>query len=966
MVTARQITPGSIVRFRERDWIVIPGGDSDVLLLRPIGSTETDSIGVYLPLLDAGLEAMEEGQFPLPEPDRAADHVGGRLLHEATRLLLRDGAAPLRSLGRLSVRPRAYQFVPLVMALRLNPVRLLIADDVGVGKTIEALAIARELLDRGEIRRIGVLCPPYLCDQWQREMREKFHLDAAVVRPGTLGRLEHEVPANLSLFAYYPYFVASIDFVKSERYRPSFLQHCPELVIVDEAHGAAQPPGQHREQQLRHELLKAVASNPERHLLLLTATPHSGVEVSFRSLLGLLRPDFRDLDIERLSASQTGELARHFVQRRRADVERWIEETTFPQRESSEETYSLSPQYLQLFQDVYTFARDLVRKGDELGGRRRRLCYWSALSLLRSVMSSPAAAEAAFLSRLGEETKAESGEASLDVLEEAVFDYTEREAIEDSVPTAVLEETGAEVKELFSAAARTRLREFAQRAANLKNDAKAGMSGDAKVEKLVNIVGDVLREGFNPIVWCRFIPTADYVAEVLKARLSHRFPDLQVDSVTGTLPEETRRERVKALAESPRRVLVATDCLSEGVNLQDHFTAVIHYDLPWNPNRLEQREGRVDRFGQAAPVVKAILLYGSDNPVDGAVLEVLIRKARQIRAQLGVSVPVPEESTTVVEAILASLFQRWREPIQQLRFDAPEFLPEQAQEFLRQWERAVQRERSSRAKFAQRAIRPDDVQQELAETDAVLGDPAAVQRFVRRALARLGASAEERGDLWTIPYDRLPAAVREQVGDRPQTWKVTFRSPPPRELEGVEVVGRNHPLVVALAEYLLARALDPDDGSPPAARCGAIFTDDVDRLATLYLLRLRYLLREEQRPTPLLAEEAIVWGFEGTPEGSGVHSLTPDEALALLEKAEPSANIGPDERRQRVARAIEWWRLPEVAAGVQQVAEARAAKVAQAHRRIRRLARQPQVTVEPCLPPDLIGVYVLVPRPGRA
>ncbi len=966
MATVRTISPGSIVRFRERDWIVMPGGDSEVLLLRPIGSTESDSIGVYLPLVETGLEAIEEGQFPLPDPEQASDHVGGRLLHEATRLLLRDGAAPLRSLGRLSVRPRAYQFVPLIMALRLSPVRLLIADDVGVGKTIEALAIARELLDRGEIRRIAVLCPPYLCDQWQREMREKFHLDAAVIRPGTLGRLEREVPANLSVFAYYPYFVASIDFVKSERYRPSFLQHCPELVIVDEAHGAAQPPGQHREQQLRHELLKAVAGNPERHLLLLTATPHSGVEVSFKSLLGLLRAEFRDLDIEQLSASQTDELARHFVQRRRTDVERWIEETSFPRRESREETYSLSPQYLQLFQDVYTFARDLVRKGDELGGRRRRLCYWSALSLLRSVMSSPAAAEAAFLSRLGEETRVESGEASLDVLEEAVFDYTEREAVEDSVPTAVLEEAGAEVKELFSAAARTRLREFARRAAGLNEDAVAGSPCDNKVDKLVGIVEGLLSEHFSPIVWCRFIPTADYVADVLRARLSPRFPNLQVDAVTGTLPEETRRERVKALGESPRRVLVATDCLSEGINLQDHFTAVVHYDLPWNPNRLEQREGRVDRFGQAAPVVKAVLLYGSDNPVDGAVLEVLIRKARQIRAQLGVSVPVPEESTTVVEAVLASLFQRWREPIQQLRFDAPEFLPEQAQDFLRQWDRAVQRERTSRAKFAQRAIRPDEVQRELTETDAVLGDPAAVQRFVRRALARLGAPADERGDLWTIPYDRLPAPVREQVGDRPTTWKVTFRSPPPRELEGVEVVGRNDPLVVALAEYLVGRGLDPDDGSPPAARCGAIFTDAVDRLTALYLLRLRYLLGEEGRPDPLLAEEAVVWGFEGTPDGDGMNPLLPEGALDLLERAEPSANISPDERRQRVARAIDWWQLPEVAAAVQQLAEARATRVAQAHRRIRRLAKQPQVTVEPCLPPDLVGVYVLIPRPGRA
>jgi superfamily II DNA/RNA helicase len=103
-------------------------------------------------------------------------------------------------------------------------------------------------------------------------------------------------------------------------------------------------------------------------------------------------------------------------------------------------------------------------------------------------------------------------------------------------------------------------------------------------------------------------------------------------------------------------VLVATDCLSEGVNLQSHFSAVIHYDLPWNPNCLEQREGRTDRYGQTAPQVKSRLLYGQDNPVDGAVLEVLIRKALQIHK--GITVPVPMDSTTVSEVVFKSSFDR--------------------------------------------------------------------------------------------------------------------------------------------------------------------------------------------------------------------------------------------------------------------------------------------------------------------
>ena len=121
---------------------------------------------------------------------------------------------------------------------------------------IEGLLIARELLDRGEIQRICVLCSPYLCDQWQGEMREKFHIDPVVIRSGTVSQLERQLPSgDQSVFGYFPYIVTSIDYAKSDRHRANFLQHCPELVIVDEVHGAAKPSGQSRTQQQRHELL---------------------------------------------------------------------------------------------------------------------------------------------------------------------------------------------------------------------------------------------------------------------------------------------------------------------------------------------------------------------------------------------------------------------------------------------------------------------------------------------------------------------------------------------------------------------------------------------------------------------------------------------------------------------------------------------------------------------------------------
>ena len=128
--------------------------------------------------------------------------------------------------------------------------------------------------------------------------------------------------------------------------------------------------------------------------------------------------------------------------------------------------------------------------------------------------------------------------------------------------------------------------------------ALAGPKDDWKLARLIELIRDLLHIGNRPIVFCRFIPTAHYVAGQVRKLLGREFPGLNVQAVTGDIGGDERKEKIAELAASDRRILVATDCLSEGIDLQEHFDAVVHYDLPWNPNRLEQREGRVDRFGQ--------------------------------------------------------------------------------------------------------------------------------------------------------------------------------------------------------------------------------------------------------------------------------------------------------------------------------------------------------------------------------
>src|SRR5579859_1503506 len=210
---------GSLVKARGREWVVLPESDEQMLVLRPLGGTNEEVTGIYLPL-----ESVEPAQFDLPNPALWGDYRSCHLLRDAVRFGFRSSAGPFRSFARIAVEPRPYQLVPLLMALRQDPVRLLIADDVGIGKTVEAGLIARELLDRREVERMAVLCPPHLAEQWQDELREKFHIEAVLVLSSTVAQLERGLLRDQSLFERYPFVIVSTDFIKADRRRDDFVR----------------------------------------------------------------------------------------------------------------------------------------------------------------------------------------------------------------------------------------------------------------------------------------------------------------------------------------------------------------------------------------------------------------------------------------------------------------------------------------------------------------------------------------------------------------------------------------------------------------------------------------------------------------------------------------------------------------------------------------------------------------------
>lgn len=942
-------TPGVLVRVRERDWVVLPSDDEELLIIKPLGGSDEETAGIYLPLQLAHDEPVLS-RFPHPSVADLGDFSTARLLYDAARLAFRNGAGPFRSLAKLSFRPRSYQMVPLIMALRQPLVRLLVSDDVGVGKTIESLLIIKEMLERRRIRRFAVVCLPHLCEQWQEEIRDKLDLDAVIIRSNTEARLDREIQGDISVYDHYPFQVLSIDYIKTEARRNVFIAQCPELVVVDEAHACARPAGASNHQQLRFHLLHSLAHMANQHLVLLTATPHSGKPEEFHSLLGLLRPEFETLEIPHSTQAQRRELARHFVQRKRADVEKWLgEDTPFPKRDPKEFGYDLSTKYAVFFDRVLTFGRKLIAGGDP----RRRGHYWAALGLLRGVMSSPAAGIEMLRSRLENVSPDENSDSALAVSaeENPVYDAELGSFESDFTPIGVFE------KEDWSAYQRQQLRDLAS-----ELEALTGPTEDRKLSAAREVVEDLLKQRFNVVVFCRYIATAKYVGAQLRGLLGGKFPKLDLQVITSEDPDEIRKQRAEDMGRAPQRVLVATDCLSEGINLQHHFTSVVHYDLPWNPNRLEQREGRVDRFGQTAKVVKACLLYGQDNPIDGVVLDVILRKVREIRRSIGITVPFPEDSKSVIDTIAHALLLNpdrrisVRRRDDQVEFSFEEFdgIKQIELSVSEKLKEAEEREKTSRHIFAQNAIKAHEIETDLRDVDQAIGNPQAVESFVTSTLGQIfGVQMTRTREGYKLFATNLPDSLKAALPSLSETLLVSFDSPTP---EGHLYLGRNHPFVEQLCQLLMANSIGHLDKG--AARAAVIRCREVQIKTTLLLLRVRNVIEEKRSGHKVVAEEMLVWGWRGA--AMERNFLTDEEAKTLLVAARPSAEVSVYARPDMLENELR--QLPGLRDDMDALAAARCGRLVEAHERFSQLMDQRQFqVVYPVLPMDVLGLYVLLP-----
>ena len=618
--TPGRFTPGSLVRARGREWVVLPESDDALLVLRPLGGRDDEIAGI-----DLAFEGhdVRPATFAPPTTADLGDHASARLLHQALRLSVRDGAGPFRSFARIAVEPRPYQLVPLLMApapgddppadRRRRRHR---QDRRGAAHRPRAPGPRR---DR-PARRPRAAAPRRAVGG--RDARQVPHRPGR--RPAVHGRPPRARPApgRVALRAATRFVVVSLDFIKSDRHRLEFLRTAPEFVIVDEAHTCVEAGGAGSGRHMRAELVRRLASDAKRHMVLVTATPHSGNEAAFRDLLGYLDPWFDTLP-EDLAGEPNRpareRLARHLVQRRRGDITKMLEDTPFPERLVRDETYTLTTEYGKFIDRVIAYAREVVRDPAD-NARRQRVRWWSALALLRSISSSPAAAAATLRERSRTAEAATSAEADA-IGRRAILDQDDESLEgEDITPGADPTAAGdAPVESTAAPPARPRPRRRGAR----RQGGREARQGHGDREGAPR--GRATRRSSS----AASSPPPNTSASALRKALPK---DVTVEVVTGTLAADDRKARVDALHEHPKRVLVATDCLSEGINLQDAAsTRSSTTTSPGTRPATSSARAASTATASAARRSRSSPSTAPTTPIDGIVLSVLLRKHKQIQ-----------------------------------------------------------------------------------------------------------------------------------------------------------------------------------------------------------------------------------------------------------------------------------------------------------------------------------------------
>ena len=966
----------------------------------------------------------EEAAFEFMEAGRSyafdADGALLRLASEAYRLRLAHLFDPYLAVSASQIEALPHQITAVYgEMLPRQPLRFLLADDPGAGKTIMAGLLIKELLIRGDLERCLIVAPGNLVEQWQEELAEKFSLSFDIM---SRDQVENSVTGNP--FTEKRRLIMRLDMAARSDDLRAKLEAAPEwdLIICDEAHrmAASYFGGEVKETQ-RHKLGKLLGTLT-RNFLLMSATPHNGKEADFQLFMGLLDADrFEGRFREGIHKADVSDMMRRLT---KEELYRFDGTPLFPERRAYTASYELSPAEADLYQAVTTYVREEMNRADRSGDGKRQNSVGFALQILqRRLASSPAAIHRSLerrRKRLEERLREEklvrlTGIAPLsrgptipdfDVDDLADVPGDEAEAIEEQIAdqataAVTLAELEAEI---------VILRDLEERALRLK------LSGqDAKWRELDTILDDPIMLDVTTglrrkvLIFTEPKDTLEYLQHKIVARVGD---PAAVVVIHGGIPREARRAAIAAFNSDPVvRVMIANDAAGEGVNLQRGAHLMVNYDLPWNPNRLEQRFGRIHRIGQTE--VCHLWNLCATNTREGEVYRRLLEKLEEARKALGGK----------VFDVLGELFEG--HALRDLLVDAIRYgdLPETKARLFRSVDDAVDVETIERLvaerKLTSEGMDPNAVaaiREEMERAQARRLQPHFIGAFFREAFQNLGGriAERERGrfEILRVPpilkhRDRLIGRV-DPVLDR--YARVTFDKTLVVGKPQAELLAPGHPLLDAAIDVVLERF-------QPLLQQGGVLVDDADEgFAPRLLVYLEHAIRDgrvvksgEPRVVsqrlqfinlradgaaadggsapyldcrPITPEERdhvaetilapwLAAGVEDRALGHAIAHLVPQHLAEVKRRRLAEIDKVEQEVRARLTREVNYWdgraarlREEERAGKVQRVnasnAEATAQRlVERLHKRQEELARERQITA---LPPVLRGAALIIPK----
>lgn len=840
MITLESITPGLALTGLDTTGIgsviaVVPIADGAVQVLY-----KTPDGALKERLLNRG----DESSISIATTERPwsfdGDGEAFKLTVEAKRIDLAFLFDPMMAVHTSNVEPLPHQITAVYESmLPRQPLRFVLADDPGAGKTIMAGLYIRELIMRADARRIVIVAPGSLVDQWREEMYEKFGLEFRVFTKD----LEAATPSG-NPFEDIDHLIVRLDqMARNEELQEKLCAAGWDLVVFDEAHKlAAHFFGNKLEKTGRFKLAEKLGAQT-RHLLLMTATPHNGKEEDFQLFLSLLDSDrfygkFRD-GVHKVDCS---DLMRRMV---KEEMLRFDGSHLFPERRAYTANYKLSDIESALYEAVTEYVKTEMGKADQLDGKRKGSVGFALTALQRRLASSP---EAIFqsLKRRRERLERRLREERMGIRGQSILAETLAEAPEDDEDLNAEEQENLEEMLVDQATASRTTAELDAEILilqSLEQQAKALVASgkDRKWDELSRILqnepqmhdaGGRMRK---IIIFSEHRDTLNYLQEKIAGVLgSHD----AIVVIHGGVHRDDRRKAQALFRSDPEiRVLVATDAAGEGINLQN-ANLMVNYDLPWNPNRLEQRFGRIHRIGQQQ--VCHLWNLVAKETREGEVYHRLLTKLETIN----------EAFKGRVFDILGEVFEE--RSLKDLLLDAIRYndQPERHAERLKSIDAAFDsshiKDLLERNALAQESLSPERlfaVKEEMEKAEARRLQPYFVRSFFMKGFESLGGSIYPR-ESERFEITHVPAELRER--DRLITGRnrrdlapvlrryerVCFTKDAVRPVDRpnlafASMIHPGHPLMLALSDVLLEQhanllrqgtiLVDPsDDGDQPS------------------------------------------------------------------------------------------------------------------------------------------------------